>query len=237
MYALASLHQNLSPWGQFLLATTASKAGQPLNGAAALGRIGAITSWLGRFSWNFRRAIRAELQSRLADAPLEHAEALLAAYDVLQGLHDRRVFDLMRSALGSSDRLIEMLVEEAKSPEAIRALRNFLILTKLFGSIDSDRLRGITAAIEDTLLRPHETEPPSRWGLFRRLRNKNLRRGLAIGQDFLEKIGQLLSSKGPPTKTSRPWRRDITVSARRALAIPRGVGSRLLNRSSLADPR
>ena len=139
---------------------------------------------------------RAELQSRLAAAPVEHAEALLAAYEVLQGLHDRGVFDLMRGALGSSDRLIEILVEEAKSPEAIRALRNFLILTKMFGCIDSDRLRGITGVIEDTLLRPQETEPPSRWGLFRRLRNKNLRRGIAIGQDFLEKIGQVLSSQG-----------------------------------------
>jgi hypothetical protein len=27
------------------------------------------------------------------NAPLEHAEALLAAYEVLQGLHDRGVFE------------------------------------------------------------------------------------------------------------------------------------------------
>ncbi|HEX3996958.1 MAG TPA: hypothetical protein VHX65_00225 [Pirellulales bacterium] len=141
---------------------------------------------------------RAELQSRLADAPAEHAEALLAAYEVLQGLHDRGVFDLLRGALGSSDRLIEILVEEAKSPDAIRALRNFLILTKLFGSMDSDRLRGITGVITDTLLRPQETEPPSMWAIFRRLWNKDFRRGVAIGQDFLEKIGRALSSKSGP---------------------------------------
>jgi hypothetical protein len=34
---------------------------------------------------------RAKLQARLQNAPLEHAEALLAAYEVLQGLHDRGV--------------------------------------------------------------------------------------------------------------------------------------------------
>jgi len=33
---------------------------------------------------------RRELQCRLQNAPLEHAEALLAAYNLLQELHDRR---------------------------------------------------------------------------------------------------------------------------------------------------
>ena len=43
---------------------------------------------------------RMELQARLQNAPLEHAQALLGAYEVLQGLHDRGVFELMRGALG-----------------------------------------------------------------------------------------------------------------------------------------
>lgn len=139
---------------------------------------------------------RAELQSRLAEAPAEHAEALLAAYEVLQGLHDRGVFELMRGALGSSDRLIEIAVEQAKSPEMICALRNFIILTKLFGSIDSDRLRSITGVVEDTLLRPQEEKPPSIWSIFTRMWNKDFRRGVAVGQDFLEKIGGALAKKG-----------------------------------------
>ena len=45
---------------------------------------------------------RVALQARLQDAPAEHAEALLAGYEVLQGLHDSGVFDLMRA--GCSDR-------------------------------------------------------------------------------------------------------------------------------------
>ena len=65
---------------------------------------------------------RAELQTRLQNAPMEHAEALLSAYEVLQGMHDRGVFDLLRGALGSSDKVTEILLETAKSPEAIRGL-------------------------------------------------------------------------------------------------------------------
>src|SRR3984893_10867415 len=39
---------------------------------------------------------RAELQSRLENAPEEHAEAVLAAYEVLEELHNRGVLEIMR---------------------------------------------------------------------------------------------------------------------------------------------
>ena len=128
-------------------------------------------------------------------APTEHAEALLAAYEVLQGLHDRGVFDLLRGAIGSSDKVIEILVDEAKSPEAIRALRNFLILTKMFGTIDTDQLRAMTEAVSETILKPQESPPPGIWGLFKKLWNRDFRRGLSAGQNLLEKFGSILSGK------------------------------------------
>jgi hypothetical protein len=47
------------------------------------------------------RKPRAELRSRLEQAPEEHAEAVLAAYEVLQELHDRGLLEIMRGALVS----------------------------------------------------------------------------------------------------------------------------------------
>jgi uncharacterized protein YjgD (DUF1641 family) len=138
---------------------------------------------------------RAELQARLEEAPAEHADALLAAYEVLQGLHDRGVFDLLRGALGSSDKVVEILVDEAKSPEAIRALQNFLILTKTFGTIDTDRLRAMTEAVSATMLKPQDSPPPGIWGLSKKLWNKDFQRGLSAAQSLLEKFGRILSGK------------------------------------------
>ena len=66
---------------------------------------------------------RAVLFARLEKAPEEHAEALLSALDVLQGLHDRGVLELFRGALGSSDKVLEIAVDVAKSPESIRNIR------------------------------------------------------------------------------------------------------------------
>jgi hypothetical protein len=63
---------------------------------------------------------RAELQLRLQNAPAEHAEAILAACEVLQGLHECGVLELARGALQSSDKVLEIAVDAAQSPQSIR---------------------------------------------------------------------------------------------------------------------
>ena len=50
---------------------------------------------------------RAELRSRLEQAPEEHAEAVLAAYEVVQELHNRGVLEILRGALAASDEILE----------------------------------------------------------------------------------------------------------------------------------
>jgi hypothetical protein len=48
-----------------------------------------------------------DLRSRLERAPDAHAEAVLAAYEVLQQLHDRGVLEFMRGALAASDDILQ----------------------------------------------------------------------------------------------------------------------------------
>ncbi len=76
---------------------------------------------------------REELHSRLEAAPVEHAEALLAVYDILQGLHDRGVLDALKGVLSASDFVLETVVETAKTPEAIRTVRNVILLSQDVG--------------------------------------------------------------------------------------------------------
>src|SRR5579863_4588415 len=92
---------------------------------------------------------RAELQSRLEQAPLEHAEAVLAAYEVLQELHNHGVLEIMRGALAASDEILEKVVDDAKSPEAIRAIRNLLFWRRILGSIEPEWFKGIFKAIPE----------------------------------------------------------------------------------------
>jgi len=137
---------------------------------------------------------RAELQARLQNAPLDHAAALLSAYEVLQGLHDRGALDLVRGALGSSDRVLELLVNAAKTPEAIRGIRNLIILAKIFGTIEPELVEGFARSLPEAiaLTKAHESRPPGFWGIVQKFRSRNFRRGLVLVNSLLEAFGRNL---------------------------------------------
>jgi uncharacterized protein YjgD (DUF1641 family) len=138
---------------------------------------------------------RVALQSRLRDAPAEHAEALLAAYEVLQSLHDRGVFDLMRGALGSGDKVLEIAVAAAQSPGSIRGIRNLLLLVNMLGEIDPDVLSAFTRGVPQAFtLMVREPEPPGLWRLIKDfLWNQDFRHGMAALNTMLEAFGRSLS--------------------------------------------
>src|SRR6266850_7127707 len=90
------------------------------------------------------RDMHAPLVARLSAAPADHAEAVLAAYEVLQGLHDRGVLDLLRGTLGGSEKVLEQVVAVASGPESIRATRNLLLLVTALGEIEPALLSDLT---------------------------------------------------------------------------------------------
>jgi len=144
---------------------------------------------------------RAELRSRLEQAPEQHAEAVLAAYEVLQELHDRGVLDIMRSALAASDELLEKVVDGAKTPEAIRAIRNLLFWRQVLGSIEPDWFKGLFQAIPEGIAQAtaERDQPVNIFGVLRRLTSKDSLRGLAAAIDFLQAFGRHLHSLESPS--------------------------------------
>ena len=143
-----------------------------------------------------KRDPREELRVRLQQAPLDHAEAVLASFEVLQGLHDRGVLELLRGVLGGSDKILEIVVEAGETPEAIRGIRNLLIMTKILGSIDPELLKKLAEAVPEVLVgeaKAQETEPPGFWEVLQILCSKNLRRGLAVVNNLLEALGKNFS--------------------------------------------
>jgi len=139
---------------------------------------------------------RNELHVRLQNAPMQHAEALLSGYEVIQGLQDSGVLDLLRGALGSGGKIVDELVKEANSPESVRAIRNFVILLKTMGSIDPEVLKAFAGAVPDALAgKALKDDPPGLFSLMIKFRNKNFRRGLAMVNAFLEGFGRNLSAE------------------------------------------
>ncbi len=145
-----------------------------------------------------KRDPREEVISRLEKAPAEHAEALLAGFEVLQALHDQGVLEIVRGVLEGGNKILEIVVEAAKTPEGIRAIRNLVIMTKILGSIDPELLKRLAEAIPDVIVgeaKAEETEPPGWWEVLHILRSKNLRRGLAVVNNVLQALGRNFSSE------------------------------------------
>jgi len=145
-----------------------------------------------------KRDPREELRSRLEQAPVEHAEALLAGFEVLQGLHDCGVLELLRGMLDGGNKVLEIVVEATKTPEAIRGIRNLLILTKVIGAIDPEILKKFAESVPDTLAaaaKAQEKEPPGLWEVLSIVRSRNMRRGVAVMNGALEALGKNFSTE------------------------------------------
>lgn len=142
---------------------------------------------------------RGDLDSRLQQAPLEHAEALLAGYEVLQGLHDHGVLELLRGTLGGSEKILEQMVAVASGPEAIRASRNLLLLVRTLGEIEPALLSDLTRAVPKALVQANaeEHKPPGLFKLLGTFLNKDFRRGLSAFNDLMVAFGKNLSVKNP----------------------------------------
>jgi uncharacterized protein YjgD (DUF1641 family) len=140
-----------------------------------------------------------DLDLRLQQAPSQHAEALLAGYEVLQGLHDHGVLELMRGTLGGSEKVLEQVVAVASGPEAIRVSRNLLLLVQTLAAIDPVLLSDLTRAIPKALVQANaeENRPPGLFKLLSTFWNRDFRRGLAAFNDLIVEFGRHLSAKSP----------------------------------------
>jgi len=139
-----------------------------------------------------QRDPREELSSRLQRAPLEHAEAILAGYEVLQGLHDTGVLELLRGLLGSGDKVLQTAADAARAPESLRAIRNLIIVVKTLGEIDPDLFDGFALALPEAMqqAKAQGKEPPGFFAILNRFRSRDLRRGLVAVNSLLEAWGK-----------------------------------------------
>jgi len=135
-----------------------------------------------------------ELLARLEAAPAEHAAALLEGYELLQALHESGMLTLARGAIGAGTTMVNSASEAANTPEAIRAMRNAILLSKLLGSIEPEILEGACVAVGQSMseIRTLPHEPPSLFVLLRTMFSRDIRRLLMLGTGFLRNLSRQL---------------------------------------------
>lgn len=126
--------------------------------------------------------------------PFEQArtQAVESAFELLVLLDERGVLDLLRGLLGAGDKLVTTVAAAADTPEAIRAIRNFMLLTKFFASIPPEVLGGLVQATAAGASQEKARKAPGLVALFRRLASEDTRHALSISLDLLEAIGKSL---------------------------------------------
>lgn len=136
---------------------------------------------------------RTELQRRLAEAPTEHAEALLVAWDILETAHDQGILDALHGLIGAKDTIAGKLAEYAKTPEGIAGIRNLLAAAKIVAALDPETLDRLSkSVVTASAQHQQEQKPPSLWQLFKRTNSEDGRRGLSFATLLLASVGRSL---------------------------------------------
>jgi uncharacterized protein YjgD (DUF1641 family) len=138
------------------------------------------------------RNSRDDLIRKVDQAPVEHAEAVLAAYDLLQRLHERGLIDLLNGLLSAGDTVVDRLVDVISSKEMVTALRIALIFGNLLSSINPDELH--------TVVSNAGKETPSLFAIGKQAASKDARRGMVAAVSLLELLGKALHSQQSGSK-------------------------------------
>jgi uncharacterized protein YjgD (DUF1641 family) len=130
------------------------------------------------------RNSRNDLMRRLEQAPEEHAEAILSAYDLLQRMHERGLIDIASGLLSAGNTVIERVADVASSKQVITALRLVLMVTNLLDKIDPDQIAAILSA--------PERKPHSLLAIGKDAMSEDARVGLATAVRVLKVLGSSL---------------------------------------------
>jgi uncharacterized protein YjgD (DUF1641 family) len=127
---------------------------------------------------------RNDLIRRVEQAPVEHAEAILSAYELLQQLHEKGMLDLLTGVLSAGETVVNHVVGVISSKEMVNMLRMGLIFSNLLSSIDPDKLSSVIAQAGK--------EPPSLLAIGKQATSKEARRAMAVAMGLLNVIGAAL---------------------------------------------
>jgi uncharacterized protein YjgD (DUF1641 family) len=129
---------------------------------------------------------REQVKRKIDEAPLEHAEAVLGGYRLLEEAHRSGVLEMLRGALAAEDSVITQVADTISQPEIVNAMRNLMVLGQVLGGINPDSLKH---AMERDGAGEKGHAPPSLFALLSRFNTGDARRGLHIVAGLLAVVG------------------------------------------------
>ena len=108
--------------------------------------------------------------------------------------------------------MLSIAVNAAKTPDAITATRNLLILSKIVFMLQPELLEDIVQAVPNSLAQAREQKPLSLWQLFKKMCSRDTRRALNAMLGIVESFGKSLGSTAKPERVeSEPTEAEPTA--------------------------
>jgi uncharacterized protein YjgD (DUF1641 family) len=134
---------------------------------------------------------REDLARRIREAPADHADAILAGFELLEKLHDAGLLSLASGLISAGNNIIDRLAVVADSQQAIVALRAALIFGSILNTLDADELHKAMQV---------QKNDASLFRILKGLTTKESRQVAMIGVNLLNVIGKALGKLNPNAK-------------------------------------
>ena len=158
---------------------------------------------------------RANDLKEIEDALIENKDALLETLNVVGGMKERGILNLLNGLFGEGDRVLKVIVDLLNVPENTTALKNLMLLFGAAGKINVQDLEPlllkVNAGIENVAEHSEGMEKTGYLDLLRALKDPEINRSLTILMTFLKGMGKDTENEEQVNDKSRTseMRQDI----------------------------
>jgi uncharacterized protein YjgD (DUF1641 family) len=125
---------------------------------------------------------------------LENKEVIKETFEVMKGMQDRGVLSMVNSLLKEGDKVLNILVKTADTPETANALKNLLLILGTLGTLNVQQLEPLILKVNSGIARVAESdkteEKPSYLALLRSLNDQEVKQAMTFLMTFLKGMGE-----------------------------------------------
>ncbi|PLT28443.1 DUF1641 domain-containing protein [Peribacillus deserti] len=131
-----------------------------------------------------------EVQNALIDSK----DSILEVLQTLNHMQERGVLSLVSALFGQGDKVMDILVKKADTPETANTLKNLLLMVGVLGTLNVQQLEPILLKVNAGIARvADEKDSQEKTGIFdlmRSLRDPEINRSITLMLNFLKGMGQ-----------------------------------------------
>ena len=125
---------------------------------------------------------------------LENKEVIKETFEVMKGMQDRGILSMVNSLLKEGDKVLDILVKTADTPETANTLKNLLLMLGTLGTLNVKQLEPLILKVNSGIARFAEIDKsddkPSYLSILRSLNDKEVKQAMTLLMTFLKGMGE-----------------------------------------------